>query len=250
LISSSFAMKSIQRMSIAYPDWSPGADDAVEVQPARGGMAAHLHGRQLVGAPRHRWTSVVISLAGHGALLYALLYLSFAVPKQAEMQTITVSVAAAQVSQPEPPPMPKLEPVPQVAQPNLPQIDTAAPPSPTAIRAAPPPPQTPTETEGANAAPLTPPRFDAGYLNNPAPVYPNMSRRLRETGIVQLRVRVSAAGEPQDIQLFKSSGHERLDASARAAVQKWKFEPARQNGSSVEAWVIVPIEFSLDKRDR
>jgi len=233
-------------MSIAYPDWSPEAEGPAK-QPVRGGMAAHIFARQLADPPRHRWKSVAVSLAGHGAVVYALLYLSFAVPKQAEMQTITVSIAAAEVSQAEPPPMPKLEPVPQVVLPNLPQINTAALPSPTAIRAAPPPAQMPTDTQGSQETPVTPPRFDAGYLNNPAPVYPNMSRRLREAGVVQLRVRVSAAGEPLDIQLFKSSGHVRLDDSARTAVQKWKFQPANRNGSPVEAWVIVPIEFSLTR---
>lgn len=236
-------------MSIAYPDWSPEAEERPVQQPARSGMAAHLHARQLAPV-RHRWTSMAVSLLWHGALIYALIYFSFVVPKQTELQAISVSIAAAEVSQPEPPPMPKLEPVPQLAQPNLPVIDTAAAPSPSAIRAAPPPTQAPTDTQGAEAAPITPPRFDAGYLNNPAPVYPNMSRRLREVGVVQLRVHVSTAGEPMEIQLFKTSGFERLDASALAAVQKWKFAPAKQNGNSVEAWVIVPIEFSLDKNAR
>lgn len=242
-------MKSIKRMSIAYPDWSPRPDGVPDGPPAPAGMAAHLHTLRLQ-PPRHRWKSLTVSLIWHGALIYALVYLSFVVPRLAELQTITVSIAAAEVSQPKPPPMPKLEPVPQVAQPNLPIIDTAAAPSPTAIRAVPPPAQVATDTQGAEAAPITPPLFDAGYLNNPAPVYPNMSRRLREVGVVQLRVRVSAVGEPQDIQLFKSSGYERLDASAWAAVQKWKFQPAKQNGNPVEAWVIVPIEFSLDKNAR
>ena len=233
-------------MSVAYPDWSPGADEEPAEQPVRRGMAAHLTARQLA-EPRHRWKSLAMSLAGHAAILYAVLYVSFAVPKKAEMETITVSIAAAEVSQPEPPPMPKLQPVPQVVQPNLPQIDTSAPPSPNAIRTAPPPAQMPTDMKGAEVAAVIPPRFDPAYLNNPLPVYPNMSRRLREIGVVQLRVRVNAAGEPLEIQLFKSSGYERLDASARAAMQKWKFQPARRNGNSVEAWVIVPLEFSLDK---
>ena len=105
----------------------------------------------------------------------------------------------------------------------------------------------PADSKGSEEAAVTAPRCDADYLNNPAPVYPNMSRRLREVGVVQLRVRVNAAGEPLDIQLFKSSGYARLDDSARAAVQKWKFQPARRNGSAVEAWVIVPVEFSLTR---
>lgn len=224
-------MKSANRMSIAYPDWSSDV---------------HLMGR--AAPPRHRWKSMAVSIIGHAALFYALLYVSLSVPKKTDIQSISVSIAAPEVSQAEPPPMPDLVTIPQVVQPDLPQIDTAAAPSPNSITAAPPPPQTPSETKGADdSAAVSPPRFDAGYLNNPAPVYPNMSRRLREVGVVQLRVRVSTAGEPLEIQMFKSSGHERLDTAARTAVQKWKFQPANRSGTPVEAWVIVPIDFSLTK---
>ncbi len=233
-------------MSIAYPDWSSGPDKEAEEQPARTGMAAHLFARGFKPV-RHRWTSAAISLGAHGAILFAALYLTVVMPKKAEIQAITVSISAAPVSQPEPPPMLELQPVQQVVQPNLPQIDTAAPPSPNAIRAAPPPPQTLVDTKGAEEAPVVPPRFDADYLNNPAPVYPNLSRRLREIGVVQLRVRVNTAGEPLEIQMSKSSGYSRLDDAARAAVQKWKFQPAKRNGDLVEAWVIVPVEFSLTR---
>jgi TonB family protein len=45
-----------------------------------------------------------------------------------------------------------------------------------------------------------------------------MSRRLREVGVTQLRVRVSASGEPLEIQLATSSGYSRLDDAARSAV--------------------------------
>lgn len=222
-------------MSMTYPDWSSG-----------------VHLMERAAPPRHRWKSMAVSIVGHGALFYALLYVSLSVPKKAEMQSITVSIAATQESRAEPPPVPEMEVVPQVVQPSLPQIDTAAPPSPNSISAAPPPPQPPSQTQGstADAVPISPPRFDAAYLNNPLPVYPNLSRRLREVGVVQLRVRVNAAGEPLEIQLFKSSGFTRLDDSALAAVKKWKFQPARQNGNAVEAWVIVPLDFSLDKAGR
>jgi outer membrane biosynthesis protein TonB len=30
-------------------------------------------------------------------------------------------------------------------------------------------------------------------------------------------------------------------------VQKWKFEPAKRSGGAIEAWVIVPVEFSLTR---
>jgi protein TonB len=103
------------------------------------------------------------------------------------------------------------------------------------------------EKASEEAAPITPPRFDAAYLNNPGPAYPNMSRRLREIGTVQLRVRVSVTGQPLEIQMAKSSGYGRLDESALVAVKKWKFQPAMRSGSAVEAWVLVPVEFSLTR---
>lgn len=89
------------------------------------------------------------------------------------------------------------------------------------------------------------PRFDADYLNNPAPSYPPLSRRLREQGTVLLRVYVLPTGLPEVVELKSSSGCERLDQSALAAVRKWKFTPAQSAGRSVGAWVVVPVAFSL-----
>lgn len=92
----------------------------------------------------------------------------------------------------------------------------------------------------------TQPRFDADYLNNPAPEYPRMSRRLREEGVVMLRVYVLPNGLPDVVELKASSGSARLDESALFAVRKWKFVPAQAGDHPVGAWVIVPIEFSLN----
>ena len=236
-------------MSIAYSDW-PADPNPEPAQPktARAGMAAFLDTRRLADPSPDRWKSLVASVVAHAVIIYAAFFFSFIAPKREEMKAITVSISATEVSKPEPPVLPKLERVPDVVQPLLPQIDTAAAPSPTAIMAAPPSPPMPTkDTPDTQDAPISPPRFDAGYLNNPAPAYPNMSRRLREVGVVQLRVRVSASGEPLEIQLAKSSGYARLDDSARAAVQKWKFQPAMRNGNALEAWVIVPVDFSLTR---
>ena len=231
-------------MSIAYSDW-PADPKPAQPKPARAGMAAFLDARRPAASPPDRWKSLAITAGVHAAVIYLAFFSSFVAPKQEEMKAITVSISATEVSKPEPPIVPKMERVPDVVQPLLPQIDTAAPPSPTAISAAPPVPTK--DTTDTQDAPVSPPRFDAGYLNNPAPAYPNMSRRLREVGVVQLRVRVSASGEPLEIQLAKSSGYARLDDSARAAVQKWKFQPAMRNGNALEAWVIVPVDFSLTR---
>ncbi|NTV10441.1 MAG: energy transducer TonB [Zoogloea sp.] len=94
--------------------------------------------------------------------------------------------------------------------------------------------------------PVSPPRFDAAYLDNPPPAYPASARRNGEEGRVLLRVHVTTGGRADEIQVQSGSGSESLDQAARAAVRRWRFEPARQGGQAVVAWVLVPIVFKLD----
>ncbi len=93
---------------------------------------------------------------------------------------------------------------------------------------------------------IEPPRFGVSYLNNPAPDYPTMSRRQGEEGRVLMKVLVSADGAAEDVQIEKSSGSDRLDNAAVAAVKKWRFIPAKKNNQPLSAYVLVPIKFSLD----
>ncbi|WP_305074231.1 energy transducer TonB [Propionivibrio sp.] len=102
-------------------------------------------------------------------------------------------------------------------------------------------------SDGAGDGPPTPARFDAGYLNNPAPPYPPASRRLGEEGKVILRVRVSPEGNADEVELKTSSGSPRLDESARRTVRRWRFIPARRGGTAVESWVFVPVLFKLEQ---
>lgn len=112
-----------------------------------------------------------------------------------------------------------------------------------------PPQQRPETARMAEAAPkeepIEQPSFNADYLDNPAPAYPGLSRKLREQGQVLLRVNVDAAGHPEQVTLHVSSGYARLDERAVETVWRWKFVPARQGSQPVAAWVIVPIQFSL-----
>jgi protein TonB len=110
-----------------------------------------------------------------------------------------------------------------------------------------PPVSAPPALAAASAPPahLAPPRFDADYLDNPAPTYPSLARRAGEEGKVMLRVFVEASGKPSKIEVRSSSGSQRLDDAAMAAVRRWKFVPARRGEEYVAAWVLVPISFSL-----
>lgn len=97
----------------------------------------------------------------------------------------------------------------------------------------------------ASSASITLPRFNAAYLNNPAPIYPPVARRMGEQGRVVLHVRVRADGTPVEVTIDRSSGSPRLDQAAIEAVRHWRFIPARQGEAPVEASVLVPISFTL-----
>ena len=127
-------------------------------------------------------------------------------------------------------------------------IESEAPPSPTApvVAAKIPevvePPQQKVEHEPI----VEPPRFGAAYLHNPAPDYPPLARRLGEQGRVLLRVLVSTNGEADNVQVETSSGSSRLDQAAVQAVKKWSFIPAKRNKQPMSAYVLVPVQFSLE----
>lgn len=97
----------------------------------------------------------------------------------------------------------------------------------------------------AAAPAITPPSFNAAYLDNPAPPYPAIARRTGEQGRVLLRVLVSAAGTAESVEVRTTSGSPRLDNAALETVRQWRFVPARQGDRAVAAWVLVPISFML-----
>jgi protein TonB len=91
-----------------------------------------------------------------------------------------------------------------------------------------------------------PPQFDAAYLENPKPKYPATARKLGFQGTVVLRVLISVEGNPAEIRVEKSSGHQVLDEAALTAVKQWRFDPAHEGEAPVAAWVDVPIRFRLE----
>ncbi len=164
--------------------------------------------------------------------------------------------AAAQAAKappiPSPQPRPQRSPAPRplVAKPTplarAPTQSVASAPAPTVVSAS--VSDTPAVTApAATTAPVevTQPRFDAAYLNNPAPPYPPLSRRLGEQGRVLMRVYVDPNGTPTQVELRQSSGSQRLDTAAETAVRRWRFVPARRGSDAVGAWVLVPISFNL-----
>lgn len=103
----------------------------------------------------------------------------------------------------------------------------------------------PAKAAEAADAPITPPLYRGGYLDNPKPRYPALSLELNESGTVRVRVQVSAEGRPLDVSLAQSSGYPRLDRAALEAVRQWRFVPARRGQEAIPFNFIVPVDFSI-----
>lgn len=220
--------------------------------------------------PRTKAGCLVLVCLAHGGLLAAALDGSAApapapLPAPATITSVTVQLTppappltdtVLSAPEPTPPPVPDAKPVskPQPQQPPQPQ-SKPMPPEPDLLAAAPaeagPPPEPVPALAVAEAAPVTSaPVFDADYLRNPAPLYPSLSRKRGEQGVVLLRVHVLADGTADQLEIVESSGFTRLDDAALRAVKRWQFDPAKQGEQAVAAWVRVPVRFDLTAASR
>lgn len=211
---------------------------------------------------RTDWLALAIAVVLHGGLLFLAMALVPETARSFALRPVMIS-ATVYVEAPEPvvvPPkiVPEKPRVQKVPAPVLAIPEDVATPEPVEVPVEPqqedpvPPPEAqalpepaPEELVATAPPPVLPPRYDADYLDNPAPSYPVVSRRLGEQGTVLLRVYVDAGGAPARVELKQSSGYARLDGVALSTVKRWRFVPARQGTSALGGWVIVPISFNL-----
>lgn len=77
------------------------------------------------------------------------------------------------------------------------------------------------------------------------PDYPETARENGWQGTVRLQILVSRQGSVEDVKLVAGSGYGELDEAAVQNIRTWRFIPALQNGEATDAWVTVPVSFSL-----
>lgn len=156
---------------------------------------------------------------------------------------------------PKPQPKPVVKPRPQPKPEPLPvpvaEIDpTPAENAPVVPLAPPPPPPAAPVAQSAPATPAVPaielPSSTAAYLNNPAPRYPPLSRRLGEQGRVMVRVLIEPDGSASQAEIRRSSGYSRLDQTALETVLKWRYSPGKRAGVPEAMWFTIPIDFVLE----
>jgi protein TonB len=162
---------------------------------------------------------------------------------------VSVTFIQQEDRQAEPPQLdqPNLTPIHQVLVPP-PQVDVAIEPNTAAISATAvqmPPPSPPASALSNSGTAVIPEMSQVAYLVQPAPHYPPESRRIREQGLVMLRVLIDASGHATAVEIYKSSGHPRLDEAARAAVARAVFKPYMDGGTARAAAAFVPVEFTL-----
>jgi protein TonB len=206
------------------------------------------------------------ALIGAGAAVAGLLaaFLSLGViGGKPHRETLTAVRLTADLTPPPPPPpqaapqqqkSPLLPASPIVAPPPpialampAPALATSPAPAPVVIPAPAPAAAAPAAPAPAPAAPAVATGRDlsANLVDATPPRYPIDSRRAREQGTVVLNVTVGIDGRVADIGLSRSSGFDRLDRAALAAVKRWRWSPTRQNGQAMIIQGLVSIPFVL-----
>jgi TonB family protein len=87
---------------------------------------------------------------------------------------------------------------------------------------------------------------DRDIFINPKPTYPLLSRRMREQGVVHLKLCINGRGHVANIFLEKSSGYKKLDRSAIEAVSEWRFSALETQNQALSDCYHLPIHFRLE----
>lgn len=222
-------------------------------QPSRYQASTRPRGLALIGAG-----------AAVGGLLAAFLSLGIIAAKPHREVLTAVRLSADLTPPPPPPPQaapqhpqsplrpasPIVVPPPPIAlSVPAPAVATAPAPAPVAVpvATAAPAAASPAPSAAAPAAPsvATGRDLSANLVDAAPPRYPIDSRRAREQGTVVLNVTVGIDGRVAEIGLSRSSGFDRLDRAALAAVRRWRWTPTRQNGQAMMIQGLVSIPFVL-----
>lgn len=78
-----------------------------------------------------------------------------------------------------------------------------------------------------------------------APDYPEELRRDGVSGLVMVKCTIDEQGNVVETQVEKSS-NSAFEKPAVAALRKWKFKPAKQDGAPVVIKVSIPMKFVFE----
>ena len=73
--------------------------------------------------------------------------------------------------------------------------------------------------------------------NQMAPIYPELARKMNITGVVKVQVTIAPNGTVKTVKLV--GGHPVLANAAMDTVKKWRYEPAKDESTTI-------VEFHFD----
>lgn len=79
------------------------------------------------------------------------------------------------------------------------------------------------------------------------PIYPDSARKAHIEGKVVVKVLIDKEGTPSKSQILKNSGTDIFDNAAMQAVMNVKYKPAEQNGKPLKVWMVIPINFKINR---
>jgi len=211
-------------------------------------VAVKRHQVDLIG----RSVAIAVVVLLHVAIVYALVTglarRTVEVGRRPIEATIVEQARPARPDLPPPArlPAPKFEvpPPPYVPPPEI-HIQAPPPPeTPIAIDAPTPPPVARAAEAPVGAPVHTPPVIDAARCEKPE--YPAAARRLRESGIVVLRILIGPDGSVISSEVQKSSGFKRLDEAARQGLSLCRFTPGTADGKPEQAWATLRYAWKLE----
>lgn len=245
-------------IALVPADTAFGTTRAGTIEAGTGASTTSRQGTGRKARRRHHLPALLAVLIMHGALI-AVLLLAHGAPSRA-IQPMPLEISIIDAPRLSPAPLsltpPPLPPPGAVLEVPVPLVSIPDPNAMVAMEVGPVAGEAVSVAEGVRAIeglsaespqPITAPRFDAAYLHNPSPEYPAAARRMREQGMVLVRVLVSSDGTAMQVSIEQGSGSSRLDEAAEDAVRQWRFVPARRGTEPVEAWVLVPVEFKLHR---
>ena len=83
--------------------------------------------------------------------------------------------------------------------------------------------------------------------SEPVP-YPHWARERNWQGELILAIEIREDGTVGRWKIMRSTGYELLNRAAIRAIQKWRFEPARQKGKPIASCIQIPVQFKIDAR--
>lgn len=95
------------------------------------------------------------------------------------------------------------------------------------------------------------PVFGAEGMEPPVPVrtvapkFPDEMRRSGSSGLVTINCLIDEKGNVSEPKVIKAS-NDAFSEPAMEALKKWKFKPAKKDGTAVAIRVNIPVQFTVD----